>query len=129
MCRLVLCPRFCLFLLVYRLWLLEQSHPQAIDAAPISCHTAANTSCCSRANGKSYVCDVNGFSFVKNSHKYYDDCAKILGNMILRHHKNQPQSSCSVVQAVMSLGIFNLLLFIQAFFCRQNSGLLDSSRV
>ncbi|XP_023325521.1 inositol hexakisphosphate and diphosphoinositol-pentakisphosphate kinase [Eurytemora carolleeae] len=37
-----------------------------------------------RANGKSYVCDVNGFSFVKNSYKYYDDCAKILGNMILR---------------------------------------------
>ncbi|XP_066980665.1 inositol hexakisphosphate and diphosphoinositol-pentakisphosphate kinase 2 isoform X36 [Macrobrachium rosenbergii] len=37
-----------------------------------------------RANGKSYVCDVNGFSFVKNSCKYYDDCAKILGNMILR---------------------------------------------
>ncbi|XP_077483160.1 inositol hexakisphosphate and diphosphoinositol-pentakisphosphate kinase isoform X34 [Amblyomma americanum] len=37
-----------------------------------------------RANGKSYVCDVNGFSFVKNSMKYYDDCAKILGNMILR---------------------------------------------
>lgn len=37
-----------------------------------------------RANGKSYVCDVNGFSFVKNSTKYYDDSAKILGNMILR---------------------------------------------
>ncbi|XP_047485694.1 inositol hexakisphosphate and diphosphoinositol-pentakisphosphate kinase 2-like isoform X2 [Penaeus chinensis] len=37
-----------------------------------------------RANGKSYVCDVNGFSFVKNSSKYYDDCAKILGNMVLR---------------------------------------------
>ena len=37
-----------------------------------------------RANGRSIVCDVNGFSFVKNSSKYYDDCAKILGNMILR---------------------------------------------
>ncbi|CAL4107646.1 unnamed protein product, partial [Meganyctiphanes norvegica] len=37
-----------------------------------------------RANGKCYVCDVNGFSFVKNSSKYYDDCAKILGNMVLR---------------------------------------------
>lgn len=32
-----------------------------------------------RANGHSFVCDVNGFSFVKNSMKYYDDCAKILG--------------------------------------------------
>ena len=38
-----------------------------------------------RANGRSYVCDVNGFSFVKNSAKYYDDCARIVGNMILRH--------------------------------------------
>ena len=37
-----------------------------------------------RANGKSYVCDVNGFSFVKNSTKYYDDCSSILTNMILR---------------------------------------------
>ncbi|XP_046908196.2 LOW QUALITY PROTEIN: inositol hexakisphosphate and diphosphoinositol-pentakisphosphate kinase [Dermatophagoides farinae] len=37
-----------------------------------------------RANGISYVCDVNGFSFVKNSMKYYDDASKLLGNMILR---------------------------------------------
>lgn len=37
-----------------------------------------------RANGHSYVCDVNGFSFVKTSTKYYEDSAKILGNMILR---------------------------------------------
>lgn len=37
-----------------------------------------------RAHGKSYVCDVNGFSFVKNSTKYYDDCSSILAHMILR---------------------------------------------
>ncbi|KHJ90163.1 hypothetical protein OESDEN_09995 [Oesophagostomum dentatum] len=37
-----------------------------------------------RANGKSYVCDVNGFSFVKTSTKYYEDTAKILGNTIMR---------------------------------------------
>lgn len=36
------------------------------------------------SDGKSIVCDVNGFSFVKNSTKYYDDCASILGAMIVR---------------------------------------------
>ena len=30
------------------------------------------------ANGKSYVCDVNGFSLVTNSRKYNEDCAQIL---------------------------------------------------
>ena len=28
------------------------------------------------------MCDVNGFSFVKNSEKYYDDCAQILLEMV-----------------------------------------------
>ena len=31
-----------------------------------------------RTDRVSYVVDVNGFSFVKNSPKYYDDCAQIL---------------------------------------------------
>ncbi|XP_031560139.1 inositol hexakisphosphate and diphosphoinositol-pentakisphosphate kinase 2-like [Actinia tenebrosa] len=37
-----------------------------------------------RTHGKSYVCDVNGFSFVKTSKKYYDDCAQVLVNCCLQ---------------------------------------------
>lgn len=36
-----------------------------------------------RSKGKSYVCDVNGWSFVKGNAKYYMDCAMLLRGMML----------------------------------------------
>ncbi|EPS72447.1 hypothetical protein M569_02310 [Genlisea aurea] len=36
-----------------------------------------------RCGGRSYVCDVNGWSYVKNSYKYYDDAACVLRKMLL----------------------------------------------
>ena len=38
-----------------------------------------------RTDSMSYVCDVNGFSFVKGSPKYYNDCAQIIYEMIQFH--------------------------------------------
>ncbi|AMD19948.1 HCL203Wp [Eremothecium sinecaudum] len=40
-----------------------------------------------RANGKSFVIDVNGFSFVKDNSAYYDSCAKILRETFLNAKK------------------------------------------
>ncbi|CAI2320334.1 unnamed protein product [Caenorhabditis sp. 36 PRJEB53466] len=61
-----------------------------------------------RANGKSYVCDVNGFSFVKTSTKYYEDTAKILGNQIIRHYaksKNWRVPSDMPQPPILDLGL------------------------
>lgn len=35
-----------------------------------------------RVQDASYVCDVNGWSFVKNSEKYFDDCATLLSKYL-----------------------------------------------
>ena len=48
-----------------------------------------------RTDGISYVCDVNGWSFVKGNTKYENDCAQIIYEMIQSKLSNHEVSSAS----------------------------------
>lgn len=47
-----------------------------------------------RSQGKTYVCDVNGFSFVKSSDKYYEDCAYKIKKIIYKKLNLTWQVNC-----------------------------------
>ncbi|KAJ4908320.1 Phosphoglycerate mutase-like family protein [Raphanus sativus] len=75
-----------------------------------------------RSEGSSYVCDVNGWSFVKNSYKYYDDAACVLRKMFL--DAKAPHLS-STVPPILPWKINEPLLSNEGL-TRQGSGIIGT---
>jgi hypothetical protein len=54
-----------------------------------------------RVHGKSFCCDVNGFSFVKNSRKYYDDATQVLIEIMLNKQRPHYNAALSTRAPIM----------------------------
>ncbi|KAG5440144.1 hypothetical protein PCANB_001713 [Pneumocystis canis] len=60
---------------------------------------------CLRVNGKSYVIDVNGWSFVKDNNEYYDNTSRILRQIFIDAARKKKSGISSITQTVSSLSL------------------------
>ncbi|KAG9292131.1 hypothetical protein G9A89_005275 [Geosiphon pyriformis] len=68
-----------------------------------------------RVNGKSYVIDVNGWSFVKGNDDYYSNCARILRTIFLNAVRKRKVSIDSIPKELRYENSWRLKSFISVF--------------
>ncbi|KAI8145880.1 histidine phosphatase superfamily-domain-containing protein [Fennellomyces sp. T-0311] len=68
-----------------------------------------------RVNGKSYVIDVNGWSFVKGSDFYYDQCARLLSEAFDRSVQRRPSMVDTIPREIAPEHSWRLKGFVAVF--------------
>lgn len=62
-----------------------------------------------RHHKQSFVCDVNGWSFVKQSRSYFDDCSKILRGLINRYCKSRKTQISMLASAISPMEVAEIV--------------------
>ncbi|KAF9201268.1 hypothetical protein BGZ49_008470 [Haplosporangium sp. Z 27] len=68
-----------------------------------------------RVGGKSYVIDVNGWSFVKGNNYYYNNCASILQDVFLRNARQRKLSEVVFPMELRAENSWRLKAFVSVF--------------
>ncbi|KAG0232973.1 hypothetical protein BGW42_007786 [Actinomortierella wolfii] len=68
-----------------------------------------------RVGGKSYVIDVNGWSFVKGNNYYYNNCASILRDLFMRNARQRKLSEVVFPKELSAENSWRLKCFVSVF--------------
>ncbi|KAG0210358.1 hypothetical protein BGX28_009410 [Mortierella sp. GBA30] len=68
-----------------------------------------------RVGGKSFVIDVNGWSFVKGNNYYYNNCANILQDVFLRNARQRKLSEVIFPKELSAENSWRLKAFVSVF--------------